>query len=148
MTDPRRQLEALVPFIRTLGISVDRIAPGEAAASLASRPEIHNHLGTLHAGAVYTLAETASGGVVLSIFGDLMARGLFVALKEARVVHHRAAPGDATAEARGARPAGEVRAAYERDGRVDFDVEVAVRIGEVHHATVTLTWAVRAPREG
>ena len=54
-------------------------SPRGTPATLPSRPGVHNHLGTAHAGAVYSLGESASGGVVLSLFADLLP-GVFIAL--------------------------------------------------------------------
>ncbi|MCB9690878.1 MAG: DUF4442 domain-containing protein [Alphaproteobacteria bacterium] len=67
----RHMLPKLVPFIRHVGLTIDEVGPGTATASLASRPEVHNHLATVHAGALYTTGESATGAVVLSLFGDL-----------------------------------------------------------------------------
>lgn len=138
-------LTQMVPFVRTLGIVIDKVEPGAATATLASRPDVCNHLGTLHAGAAYTLGETASGGAVLSVFADKLP-GAFVALKAASVAHKKAAPGDTVATARLAAPASEARAAYDATGKADFDVLVDLHVGDVHTAAITYTWAVRAPR--
>ena len=138
-------LTAMIPFINTVGLRIDRIGRGEATATLPARTEVNNHLGTAHAGAVYTLGESASGGVVLSLFGDLLP-GLFVALKEAKVAHHKAAPGDVVATARLTGDGRAIRAGYEQSGKADFDVVVEMHVGELPVATMTYTWAVRAPR--
>lgn len=143
--DLPRMLTGMIPFIGTVGIRIDRIAIGEATATLPSRPAVHNHLGTAHAGAVYTLGESASGGVVLSLFGDLLPR-LFVALKAATVAYHKATPGDVVATARLEGTAREIRAGYEASGKADFDVEVEMAVGELQVATMTYAWVVRAPR--
>ncbi len=52
----------IVPFAQTVGIEYN---------SLESRSALHNHLGSLHAGALYTLAEDASGTYLLERFSDL-----------------------------------------------------------------------------
>ena len=139
-------LTDLVPFVSTVGIRIDRAVLGEATATLPSRPAVHNHMGTAHAGAAYTLGESASGAVVLSMFGDLLARGVFVALKSATVAHHKAAAGDVVAEAKLDGDPAACRAAYEATGKVDFDVIVPMAVGDVDLATMVFTWAVRAPR--
>lgn len=138
-------LTAMIPFIGTVGIRIDHVGRGEATATLPARHEVNNHMGTAHAGAVYTLGESASGGVVLSLFGDLLP-DLFVALKAATVAHHKAAPGDVVATARLEGDAREIRGAYQATGKVDFDVLVEMAVGELPVATMTYTWAIRAPR--
>jgi uncharacterized protein (TIGR00369 family) len=143
--DLTKLLPSLVPFINTVGMNIDEIKPGHAVATLPSRPEVHNHIGTCHAGAVYSLGESASGGVVLSIFADLLPKA-FIALKTATVKHTKAAPGDVVATATLVGDAKETRAAYDTTGKADFDVDVALTVGDVEVAHVVYTWAVRAPR--
>lgn len=143
--DLTKLLPSLVPFINTVGLSIDDISPGQAIATLPSRPEVHNHMGTCHAGAVYTLGESASGGVVLSLFADLLPEA-FIALKTASVHHTKAAPGDVVATATLVGDAKETRAAYDATGKADFDVDVSLAVGELEVARVVYTWAVRAPR--
>lgn len=138
-------LSGLVPFVRTVGLTITEIGPGTATAELGSRSEVHNHIGTVHAGALYTVGESATGAVVLATFGDLLP-GLFIALKGATVVHSKARPGDLVARATLDGDAREVRAAYEADGKVDFDVHVVFTVGDTEVAAITYTWAVRQPR--
>lgn len=144
--DLAQMLMNMVPFIGTVGLTIDHVGRGEAKATLPYRGEVGNHMGTAHAGAVYTLGESASGGVVLSLFADQIPKGGFVALKSAQVAHTKAAPGDVVATATVAGDAKAVRAAYEETGKVDFDVDVVMHVGELETARVTYTWAVRAPR--
>ncbi len=56
-----------IPFVQTVGIrhkDADRL-------TLSNDPRLQNHLGTLHAGALYTLAETQSGLALMRLFPDL-----------------------------------------------------------------------------
>ena len=51
-----------IPFVQTLGIDADlTLTPG---------PHLRNHLGSLHAGALFTLAESASGQFLLETFPE------------------------------------------------------------------------------
>ncbi|WP_395403041.1 PaaI family thioesterase [Pseudoduganella sp. UC29_106] len=56
----KKQMSETLPFVRLLGISIDSIGPGTAEVSMPDDAKLHNHLGTPHAGALFTLAETAS----------------------------------------------------------------------------------------
>lgn len=147
MTTPdlRVMLTQMIPFIRTVGITIDAIGLGTASATLPARSEVNNHLGTAHAGAVYTLGESASGGAVLSIFADLLP-GAFVALKSSAVRHLKAAPGDVVATAKLVGDTKAIRANYNETGKADFDVAVSLTVGELETAHIVYTWAVRAPR--
>ncbi len=51
-----------IPFVQTLGIDAD--------LTLTPRPHLRNHLGSLHAGALFTLAESASGQFLLETFPE------------------------------------------------------------------------------
>ncbi len=143
--DLRVLLTQMVPFINTVGLTIDDVGRGTATATLPARPEVNNHMGTAHAGAVYTLGESASGGAVLSIFADLLPDA-FIALKSSSVRHLKAAPGDVVATAAIVGEAKAIRAAYNETGKADFDVDVTLSVGELHTAQVVYTWAVRAPR--
>jgi len=145
-----QQLSAMVPFVRTLGLEIGEVGAATATATLPDRPELHNHLGTAHAGAVYTLAESASGAVVLSIFGrQLMGppEGRpFIALKESATRHRRARPGPVVAEARLDGDSAAVRAAYAAGGAADFEIDVTLRVGDEETGAMRFTWSARAPR--
>ena len=143
--DLTRILPNIIPFISTVGLTIDEITPGRAVATMPARPEVQNHMGTAHAGAVYTLGESASGGVVLSMFADLLPN-VFIALKSASVTHTKARPGDVVATARLVGNARETRSTYDESGKVDFDVDVGLAVDGVEVARVVYTWAVRAPR--
>ena len=58
-----------IPFCQTLHIDLDEL-------TLANTPDLHNHIGTLHAGAIYTLAETAGGMLLSKQFGKLASNAL------------------------------------------------------------------------
>lgn len=51
------QLQTAVPFASTVGGEIVEVGPGTARAELALAPPVANHLGMLHAGALFTLDE-------------------------------------------------------------------------------------------
>src|ERR1700761_3444157 len=57
-----------VPYIGHMGIEVTELSEGEATALLPDRPELHNHVGSQHAGALFGVAETASGAAFVGAF--------------------------------------------------------------------------------
>lgn len=67
---------AAIPLVATLGIVIEEITldPISAIAFLPDRPEQRNHVGGPHAGAMFTMAETASGAVIQALFADLFDR--------------------------------------------------------------------------
>ncbi len=49
-----------VPFVAHVGVQVEDYAPGRVVLSLPTVREARNHTGSVHAGALFTLAETAA----------------------------------------------------------------------------------------
>jgi acyl-coenzyme A thioesterase PaaI-like protein len=56
----------ILPFANHVGIK----AKDNIQLKLENQPHIHNHVGTLHAAAQFTLAETQSGLFLLSLFPE------------------------------------------------------------------------------
>ena len=60
----KSQLERLAecdPFVRWLGASLDRAAPGEVSLTMLIREEHMSFNGTCHGGVLFSLADTAFG---------------------------------------------------------------------------------------
>src|SRR5690606_13953864 len=58
-----------VPSAEHVGIVFTSISSDHAEAMLRDSPETRNHVGSQHAGALFTLGEAASGAAVIGIFG-------------------------------------------------------------------------------
>jgi hypothetical protein len=69
-----------IPLVKTRGIHVTEAVITDtevrAVCSLPDRPEQRNHVGGPHAGAMFTAAESASGGVVQAAFADLFSQAV------------------------------------------------------------------------
>ena len=61
-----------VPFAGHLGLEITSVAAGEATVLLPERAELNNHVGSQHAGALFTAAETASGAAFVGAFAERM----------------------------------------------------------------------------
>ena len=134
---------AAVPFTRFLGITYDAVSPGRAVLRLADDPAKHNHIGTLHAGALFSLAESASGLAMMATVAERLAYVTPLAAR-AEITYRKVARGDVTATARVEPPVDEVLATLDADGKVRFPVvvELADSSGEVC-AVVTVDWHLR-----
>jgi acyl-coenzyme A thioesterase PaaI-like protein len=142
----RKGLSEAVPFSRTLRIEYLELTAERAVLRLPDAPDLHNHVGGPHAGAMFTLGESATGAIVVGSFADLL--GSYTPLAAGAQIRYRAlAMGPVTAEATLARPAADVRADLERDGKARFDVDVVLR-DEAGTTTgeMTVTWAFRPAR--
>lgn len=71
-----RNSRATIPLVATLGIVIEEVTldPIKAIAFLPDRPEQRNHVGGPHAGAIFTMAETASGAVIQGLFMDMFGK--------------------------------------------------------------------------
>jgi uncharacterized protein (TIGR00369 family) len=134
---------AAVPFAGFLGISYDEVGPDRTVLRLADDPAKHNHIGTLHAGALFSLAESASGLAVTAAIADKLA-GVTPLAAKAEITYQRIARGDVTATARIDGDVAEVLATLDREGRVRFPVVVDLtdESGEVA-AVVRVEWHLR-----
>jgi len=132
-----------VPYISHMGIEVTEMAAGTATAVLPDRPELHNHVGSQHAGALFGVAETASGAAFVGAFAVRMG-DLTPLARSAEISYVKVARGAVEAKARLTMPADEALATLDKDGRVDFSVEVEMTDGEGDAvATATVDWNVR-----
>ncbi len=140
-------LLSVVPFARTLGIEFVRVTPAATGVSavlrLPDRADLHNHVGGPHAGALFTLADTASGAVVTGTFADQLDRAVPLVVA-AGVVYRKLARGRVTATATLREDPATVVAALEAGERPEFavDVEITREDGAVV-ATMTITWTLR-----
>ena len=134
-----------IPFNRFLGL----LAEGSVLA-LPADSKYLNHLGTVHAGAQFALAEAASGQWLLDKFGDRAADYPAV-VRRAEVKYRRPAAGELTARADV--PADEeerFRETLDRRGRAAIEVHVQI-LGADGGVTLeaTFEWfAQRAPADG
>src|SRR5260221_13949365 len=64
-----------VPFAGHLGLEITSVAGGEAVVRLPERAELTNHVGSQHAGALFTVAETASGAAFVGVFAERLGGG-------------------------------------------------------------------------
>jgi uncharacterized protein (TIGR00369 family) len=132
-----------VPYAAHTGVEVVEVKPGEARARLDQRQEVSNHIGTMHAGAMFTLGEAASGGAMVGTFADRLGQIRPVA-SEASIRYTRLARGLLTATARCAEPPEALRARLDADGKVAFDVAVDIQDAEGQSvAGMTVAWHVR-----
>ena len=132
-----------VPYIAHIGIEVTEMSEGAATAVLPDRPELHNHVGSQHAGALFGVAETASGAAFVGGFAARMGDVTPLA-RSAQIAFLKVARGPIEAKAKLGTPAADALATLDADGRVDFSVEVEMTDAEgLVVATATVDWNVR-----
>ncbi|MFE0626018.1 DUF4442 domain-containing protein [Streptomyces sp. NPDC058864] len=136
-------MAATVPMAATLSIEFLETTAERAVVRLPDQPAYHNHVGGPHAGAMFTLAETASGAVVLAAFADRLSRAVPLAVR-AEIGYKKLAMGPVTATARLGRPAADVIADLDRGERPEFPVTVALqREDGAVTGEMTIVWTLR-----
>lgn len=136
-------LTAAVPMVATLGLEYLETTPERAVLRLPDQAAYHNHVGGPHAGALFTLGESASGAIMVAAFGDQLSRAVPLAVR-ADIDYRKLAKGDVTATATLNGPAGEVVAALDRGERPEFVVTVEIARGDgAITAVMTVTWTLR-----
>jgi uncharacterized protein (TIGR00369 family) len=136
-------LAATVPMVRTLNLEFTESSAERAVVSLPDQSAFHNHLGGPHAGAMFTLAESASGAVVIAAFADQLARAVPLAVR-AEIGYRKLAKGAVTATAVLGRPADEVVAELDAGDRPEFPVRVSLtREDGAVTGEMTIDWTLR-----
>ena len=141
MTEMLASIPYLVPHALTL-------LPSEEDTVVVQQPfrrEVTNIIGTLHAGALFTLAETAAG---LAAFQAIPGGRPMVLLRSATVRYTRRAERDLVARGRvAADQAAPARAAFAADGRADVAIDVTiVDPDETVMFEGTFDYALRTPK--
>ncbi|KOG88294.1 DUF4442 domain-containing protein [Streptomyces varsoviensis] len=136
-------LTATVPMARTLGLEFTETTPERAVVRLPDQEEFHNHVAGPHAGAMFTLGETASGAIVLAAFGDQLSRAVPLAVR-AEIGYRKLAMGPVTATAEIGRPVADVVAELDSGRRPEFPVNVAItREDGAVTGEMTIVWTLR-----
>jgi uncharacterized protein (TIGR00369 family) len=132
-----------VPFAGYLGLEITSVGEGEAVVLLPERPELLNHVGSQHAGALFTAAETASGAAFVGAFAERLGEVTPLA-RSAEISYEKIAKGPIEARGRLGVPAAEALATLDAVGKVEFPCVVELTDGAgVRVATATVHWHVR-----
>ncbi|MEV0621419.1 DUF4442 domain-containing protein [Nonomuraea sp. NPDC050404] len=89
----RRMVDSVVPFNNHVGVRIVELGPDQAVAEVADRAEMRNHLGTVHAGAMFLAAEVACAGAFSGAVAPRFAQVQSFVLRESRVSFLRPATG-------------------------------------------------------
>jgi uncharacterized protein (TIGR00369 family) len=139
-------MEQAVPFAAHLGLKIESIGAGEATVRLPERPELTNHVGSQHAGALFTAAENASGAAFVGAFAERLAEVTPLA-RSAEVDYQKIARGPIEARAKLGVSGEEILATLDAEGKVEFICEVELFDAEEQRVAVaTVQWHVRLNR--
>ncbi len=137
-----------VPMVATLGMEFVDLDQSRAAMRLPDQEDFHNHVGGPHAGAIFSLAESASGALIMANFGDRLDQATPLAV-ESTIRYRALAKGDITATAVMSRTRGQILSELDSGQRPEFavDVEVVDANGKVT-SEMTIIWTLKPNRRG
>ena len=118
-------LNEVVPFASHAGVEVKNVDVGSGEAVLLDKPEAKNHIGSQHAGALFTLGEAASGAAMIGAFAEHFGR-VRPLVGNAEIEYHAVAKGEILARAHLPLPGSELVAELEQKRAIKFAVNVTM----------------------
>jgi uncharacterized protein (TIGR00369 family) len=132
-----------VPFAAFLELEFVEMEEGRAVVRLPERPELSNHVGSQHAGALFTAAEAASGGAFVGAFAEKLGEVTPLA-RSAQISYEKIAKGPIDATATLGVSKTEALETLEAEGKVVFPCEIVLSDGAGEQvASATVEWHVR-----
>ena len=139
----RAGMERAIPYNRHVGLAVTEVAEGRGVVTLPEAEHLHNHVGSQHAGALFSAGEAASGAAFVGAFAEHLG-GITPLARSAEISYVALAKGPITATGTLGVARDELLAALDADGKVEFPVEV--ELTDANGKTVarmTVRWHVR-----
>jgi acyl-coenzyme A thioesterase PaaI-like protein len=139
----RQGMEQAIPYNRHLGLEVAEVADGRGVVRLPEEERLHNHVGSQHAGALFSAGEAASGAAFVGAFAERMGEITPLA-RTAEISYLKLARGPITAT--GTLGEGKDALLARLDGESKVEFPVAVELADADGNTVasmTVHWHVR-----
>jgi len=139
----RAGLEQAIPFNKHLGLEVVEVTETSGSVRLPHDERLLNHVGSQHAGGLFSAAEAASGAAFVGAFVERMGEITPLA-KSAEIDYLKLAKGPIVATGRLSEDKATLLERLDADGRVEFPIAVSLRDQEgTEVAKVTVAWHVR-----
>ena len=140
----RAGLEQAIPFNVHVGLQVAEVERGRGVVTLPDRDETRNHVGSQHAGALFSAGEAASGAAFVGSFAERMG-DLTPLAESAEIAYKKIARGVITATGTLAEDAGALLETLDADGRIRFPITVEMTDAEgTVVAEMSVRWYVKA----
>lgn len=139
----RAGLEQAIPFNRYLGLEVVEVTETSGSVRLPDDERLLNHVGSQHAGGLFSAAEAASGAAFVGAFVERMGEITPLA-KAAKIDYLKLAKGPIVATGKLGEDKATLLERLDADGRVVFTIDVSLEDEQgVEVATVAVDWHVR-----
>ena len=138
----KESLPSMVPMVGTLDLAFIELTADSAIMKLPDQPAFRNHLGGPHAGAMFTLGESASGALVLANFADRLESVIPLAVS-AEIRYQAVAMGEVTAEARMLATQVDVLKSLDEGERLEFDIHIGFTSTGRDTGQMSVTWTLK-----
>lgn len=139
----RAGLQAAIPYNNHVGLEYLEVGDGRGVVRLPDAETLKNHVGSQHAGALFSAGEAASGGAFVGAFAQHLG-GITPLARSAEISYLKLARGEITATGTLSAAADELLATLDSEGRVEFPVGVEMTDGDGNTvAEMTVRWHVR-----
>ena len=136
-----------VPMAGTLNLSFGELNSETAVVSMPDQQSYHNHVGGPHAGAMFTLAESASGVLIFHNFGDILDKATPLAVTET-IRYLKLAMGEVTATATMGTPLEQILTELDEGKRPEFDINVSIATADgTETGQMAITWTLKPNRK-
>jgi acyl-coenzyme A thioesterase PaaI-like protein len=136
-------LNQAIPFNVHLDLETVTVAPDHGVVRLPDQANLHNHVGSQHAGALFSAGEAASGAAFVGAFVEIMGEVTPLA-ESAEIAYRKLAKGEITATARFAEDREALLARLNEEGRIRFPIAVELSDADgTVVAEMTVNWYVR-----
>ncbi len=136
-------LQAAIPYNNHVGLEYVEVAEGRGVVRLPDADNLKNHVGSQHAGALFSAGEAASGGAFVGAFAERLA-AITPLARSAKIDYLKLAKGEITATATLSATAPELLSQLDSTGRVEFPVTVEMTDADGNAvARMTVDWHVR-----
>lgn len=139
----RDGLAQAIPYNSHLELQFVEVADGSGAVRLPDEEKLRNHVGSQHAGGLFSAGEAASGAAFVGAFAERMSEITPLA-RSAEIEYLKLAKGAITATATLGQDKDELIAKLDEDGRVEFPIEVELTDEDGQAvARMSVAWHVR-----
>ena len=139
----RAGLEQAIPFNQHVGLEVLEVGPGTGTVRLPDQPHLTNHVGSQHAGALFSVGEAASGAAFVGAFAEHLGR-LTPLAKSAGIEYLKLAKGPITATGTLERDVAEILSEADESSRAEFPIAVSLTDADGNEvARMTVDWHLR-----
>ncbi len=135
-------LASMVPMVGTLGLEFVHLTADNATMTLPDQPAFRNHLGGPHAGAMFTLGESASGALVLANFADQLESVAPLAVC-AEIQYRAVAMGAVIADANMSATRGDILTRLGEGERPEFDIHIEFTSNGRNTGNMTVRWTLK-----